>query len=327
MSEYAVNREGKKVAIHVATSAVGDSICAIPTIRKVAHAYQKQITVFTHYPNLFQGHPYIYEALNIENINEDDYEIFHTFEPLAGKIHHLKYGNREQIIEWRHQNCDIRQYHAMSLGFTLTEDEMECDLYAEYPNPLPYEKYVLIHPTHTWPSRTWSEYKWQKLIDELNERNIPVVAIGKDSREYGWHQVQKPVMNVNIKLGVNLLNDPNCTLEKVRWMMQHQALTFITMDSGLLHLAGTTDVNIIQLGGNIDPRLRAPYRKGNQWYNYTYLKGACNHCGSNMEYNVKEHGTFMATPPLVRCHCEGVTEIGPKVKPVLEEVQKLLENN
>ena len=113
------NREGKKVAINVATPALGDSICAIPTIRKVAHAYQKQITVFTHYPNLFQGHPYIYEALNIGDINEDDYDIFHTFEPLAGKIHYLKYGHREQKMEWRHQNSDIRQYHAISLGFTL----------------------------------------------------------------------------------------------------------------------------------------------------------------------------------------------------------------
>ena len=109
-------------------------------------------------------------------------------------------------------------------------------------------------------------------------------------------------MDLNINLGVNLLNDPTNDPAELRWMMNHKARAIITMDSGLLHIAGTTDVNIIQLGSSIDPKLRAPYRKGTQDYKYKYIAGGCDiFCSSNMKYNVKEHNTIQAIPPQIYC--------------------------
>ena len=179
---------------------------------------------------------------------------------------------------------------------------MEIDIYIEKSRPLNLGKYVIIHPTHTWATRTWDQKQWQGLVDLLNKDNIPVVAIGRDSSEVGFYNTQKPVMDINIELGVNLLNDPDNDPAELRWMMQNEASIVVTMDSGILHLAGTTDVRILQLGSSIHPKLRAPWRHGSQSWRYDYVKGSCNEfCSSNMKYNIKEWGSIMGVPPQVKC--------------------------
>ena len=136
---------------------------------------------------------------------------------------------------------------------------MEIDIYIEKSRPLNLGKYVIIHPTHSWATRTWDQKQWQGLVDLLNKDNIPVVAIGRDSSEVGFYNTQKPVMDINIELGVNLLNDPDNDPAELRWMMKNEASIVLTMDSGILHLAGTTDVRILQLGSSIHAKLRAPW--------------------------------------------------------------------
>lgn len=312
----------KKIAVHIATPALGDTMACIPAIRKIVEAYGGlPITVFTSKPFLFDNHPLIHQALPFDRIDHNEYKIYTTFNPLVGKTHNI--GGEH--IEFRYSNYDIRQYHAASLGFSLTEDEMEIDLYIEKPRPLKHKDYVLIHPTHTWPTRTWDESKWQLLVDKLNKDGIPVVAVGRDSSEVGFYNTQKPVMDINIELGENLLNDPNNDPAELRWMMKNEAKAIITMDSGLLHLAGTTNTPIIQLGSSIHPKLRAPYRKGRQEYKYIYVKGRCTEfCSSNMKYNIKEHGSIMGVPPQVKCLANKPTfECHPEVDDVYNAVKFL----
>lgn len=314
----------QKIGIHIDTPALGDTIASIPTIRKISEAYNSPITVFSTKPFLFKNHPVIEESLGVDKINHNKYKIYKTFNQLAGKSYSLD----GQTTEFRYSNCDIRQYHALSLGFTLTVDEMEMDLYVEKPRPLHCKNYVMIHPTHTWATRTWAQDKWQLLIDKLYESGIPVVAVGRDSKELGFFNTNKPVMDVTIKNGINLLNDPTNDPAELRWMMKNEAKVLVTMDSGLLHLAGTTDINIIQLGSSIHPKLRAPYRKGSQNYKYSYIKGPCNEfCSSNMKYNIKEHNSIMGIPPQVNC-LEGKAkfECHPEVDIVYYQILKLFKN-
>lgn len=287
----------KLVAIKINTPALGDTIAAIPTLRRISQAYDnKKLTVFSSKPFLFEGHPLVHEVKKLEDSTEG-YKVYNTFNQLVGK----SYQMGDENVGFRYSNMDIRQFHAVSLGFTLTEAEMEMDLYIEKPRELPFKDYVIIHPTHTWPTRTWAQEKWQELIDLLNESGIPVVAVGRDSNEVGFFNVQKPVMPINIKLGVNLLNDSANDPAELRWMMNNRARAVVTMDSGILHIAGTTDVNIIQLSSSINYRLRAPYRKGSQDYKYTYIDGGCEMCSSDMASNVKEHGTIHGVPPQIKC--------------------------
>jgi len=287
-----------EVALWIDTPALGDTIAAIPALRKLSQAYGNQpVTVFTTKPFLFEGHPLVKEALK-SDADKSNYKVYRTFSPLVGKGYDLM-GDR---VEFRYSNMDLRQFHAVSLGFTLTEAEMDMDLYIERERELPVKDYVIIHPTHTWPTRTWEQEKWQELVDRLNERGIPVVAVGRDAKEVGFFNTDKPVMPINIKLGVNLLNDPDNDPAELRWMMNHRARAVVTMDSGMLHIAGTTDVDIIQLGSSIDNKLRAPYRKGSQDWKYTYVRGGCGvFCSSNMKSNVEIHGSIQGVPPQVKC--------------------------
>ena len=306
-----------QVALWIDTPALGDTIAAIPTLRKLSQVYNQPVTVFTSLPSIFEGHPCVKEAFH-SDADKSDYKVYRTFAPLVGATYDLK-GEK---VEFRHSNSEIRQFHAMSLGFNLTPDEMETDLYIEEELELPVKDYVIIHPTHTWATRTWDQANWQELVDRLNDRGIPVVAIGHDSKEVGFYSVQKPVMDINIKHGVNLLNNPITTIPALRWMMNHRAKAVVTMDSGILHIAGTTDVEIIQLGSSIDPKLRAPYRKGSQDYKYKYIAGGCGlFCSSNMAYNVRVHGSLHGVPPQIHClENKPTMECHPGVNPVFEAV-------
>jgi len=312
-----------EIALWIDTPALGDTIAAIPTLRKISEAYgNKPITVFSTKPFLFENHPLVKEAFK-SDADKSNYMVYRTFSPLVGK----QYDQHGTKIEFRYSNMDFRQFHAVSLGFTLQKHEMEMDLYIEKERELGFKDYVIIHPTHTWASRTWEREKWQALIDKLNANGIPVVAVGRDSKEVGFFNTEKPVMDIDIKLGVNLLNDPTNDPAELRWMMNHSARAVVTMDSGMLHVAGTTDVNIIQLGSSIDNKLRAPYRgpETSQDYKYSYVNGGCEvFCASNMKSNVQVHGSIQGVPPQVNClESRPTFECHPSVDQVFNEVMKL----
>jgi ADP-heptose:LPS heptosyltransferase len=272
--------------------ALGDTLAVTPTLRKLYNSYGKKISVATHQPEIFKNNPYVDNIFNeITDDIKNDYEVFESF----------NIGYHPNGICYKHNAMDIRQFHAVNLGFMLTRDEMSMDYFpdeVESIEGLP-EKYVLIHPVQNWNSRTWDAKKWQMLTKLLNERGIAVISVGKDSSELGGSNVDKPVFNFNIDIGLNLMNQT--TLSQTWWLI-NGAMCFITMDSGLLHLAGTTDSEIIQLGSSIHPQFRAPYRKNNQGYKYHYVLGGCGlHCASDIKYGVREWESIQGIPSLVNC--------------------------
>jgi ADP-heptose:LPS heptosyltransferase len=272
--------------------ALGDTLAVTPTLRKLFNSYGKKISVATHQTEIFKNNPYVDNIFNeITDEIKNDYEVFESF----------NIGYHPNGICYKHNAMDIRQFHAVNLGFMLTRDEMSMDYFpdeVESIEGLP-EKYVLIHPVQNWNSRTWDAKKWQMLTKLLNERGIAVISVGKDSSELGGSNVDKPVFNFNIDIGLNLMNQT--TLSQTWWLI-NGAMCFITMDSGLLHLAGTTDSEIIQLGSSIHPQFRAPYRKNNQGYKYHYVLGGCGlHCASDMKYGVREWESIQGIPSLVNC--------------------------
>lgn len=281
---------------------LGDTICATPSLRKLYYAYGRKISVLTEHPIIFKNSPYvdmIYNSLEITRDSlENDYELLTSFAPNLEN----RYG-----IGLRHNVMDIRQFHASGLGFQLLPEECDMDFIPDPFEPIENlpEKFVLIHPVQTWASRTWAPEKWQLLTKMLNDYGIPVISMGKASSEIGFHMVNKPVFNFEIGLGLNLMNLAN--ISQTWWLMQKSVCT-VTMDSGMLHLAGTTDGQIIQIGSSVHWKLRAPFRKGSQEYKYHYVDGDCKiACASDMRYGVKEWGSIRGIPPLVKC-LEGKSE-------------------
>ena len=285
-----------KILVLIGSHSVGDTLCAIPTIKHLSQVYQTNIHVFTYQPDLLKNIPYITLSDNYD-VKQDEL-LIETF--------------RTDLFV--HTRTDIRQIHALSAGFQLLPEEMEIDFFAdEYKTieNLP-ENYIVLHPSKTWPSRTWEKERWQELINKLNNFNIPVVIVGKDSSEFGTYHIEKPVYDLTVNYGLNLVNKIGI---HQTWHILNKSAMVITMDSGILHLAGTTDTHIIQLGSSIDPRLRSPYRKGTQSYKYSYILGECNlFCSSDMKYNIKHNGTHKTMPPVAFC-LERPETIGQDIDP------------
>jgi hypothetical protein len=170
-----------------------------------------------------------------------------------------------------------------------------------------------------------------KLTQELNDLGYDVISIGKDSSEKGFFNVDKPVFNFEIEKGLNLMNKTSIS---DCWNLMQKAEAFVTMDSGLLHLAGTTNVPIIHLGSSIKPEFRMPYRFGNKqsifFHNnnklvYQYVRGGCGlECASNMKYAMEYWDDINSVPPLIGCLEKKETfECHPSVEQVLNSLKSL----
>jgi ADP-heptose:LPS heptosyltransferase len=292
---------------------LGDLICATPTIKKLHDAYQRKITVISQMPEIFKTNPYVeksYKASSIDMMYIQSNYIVHNSFYLVGK-------KDERGVEMKHNMIDIRQFHAIHLGFMLGQDELEC-----YYKPLEpkknfvHEKYAVIHPVNSWPNRTWSQDNWLKLSEELVKWGYKVVAIGKDSSETGFFNVNKPVHDIDNQNVINLMNQTSISES---WHLINDAAVVITMDSGILHLAGTTETPIVELGSPINPEFRRPRRKTSK---HIYVRGACGlHCSSNMKYALEYWPTIDYVQPLIGCLEKKETfECHPSVAQVIHAI-------
>jgi autotransporter strand-loop-strand O-heptosyltransferase len=305
----------KLPVFYTASLAIGDCICATPTVRKLSRVYGTKVKVYSHFPEVFENLPYVDETHDIKNVSEDylnylkrNFDVHFTFFHIGKKIQ----TSDSRGIEMKHAVMDIRQYHAIDLGFTLKDDELHCDFVPGKSRQIDLpEKYVCIHPFKNWPSRTWDTSNWNALVKMLLDANIPVVVIGKDktsedmikylkSSGYDDRVFSEIDERKTDKIeAAGILDLTNSTTISEAWHVINKAACVVTMDSGILHLAGTTDAWIVQLGSSIDPEFRAPYRMGSQSYKYEHVGGSCNiFCASNMKYYLRdwEHGYDGATP-------------------------------
>ena len=273
----------KKISVVLSCSGIGDILSSIPSIKYLYKIYGYNIPVFTHNVDIFKNFPYI-DVYHFDDYSkyENDFDIVSTF----------------QVRDNVHTRVDIRQLHARSLNIELLPEEMELEYYTgDYESVSLPNNYVVIHPVKTWPSRTWSENNWQLLVDKLIDFGINVVMIGKDSSEIGTYNISKPTFD--IKGGLSLVN--KLSIDQT-WDVINRSNMVITMDSGILHLAGCTDTYILQLGSSINPKFRMPYRNGRQSYKLSYVLGDCElYCASDLRYGVKIHNDHRILPPIPFC--------------------------
>jgi autotransporter strand-loop-strand O-heptosyltransferase len=286
----------KDIFIKVNSKSLGDTLASTPSIRKVAKSYDCKINVVTHVKELFENNPnvkniYSFEQFEKLKINKNT-EIFETFCGIGIKD---KNG-----IEKKHATIDIRRFHAMDLGFDLLDEEMHYDYIPKNDRFINInKKYICLHISKTWDSRTYSSENWQTIISCLEKADYYVVLIGNNANETGFYNINKTVHDIKLNNGIDLCNKLNLSQ---LWHVLNESICVITMDSGILHFAGTTDTFIIQLGSSINNKLRAPYRNGTQNHKYKYISGSCDiFCASNMKYGIKEWGSINGVPPLIKC--------------------------
>jgi ADP-heptose:LPS heptosyltransferase len=307
---------------------LGDLICSTPTIKKVSEAYNQKVLVISKMPELFKNNPFVEKSLKDTSVDmqyvHDNYIVHNSFYNVGKK--------NERGVEYKHNVIDIRQFHAINLGFMLGKDEMQCFYKPTEEDTCTNgfsskstsgtKKYIVIHPVNSWPSRTWSQENWLNLSKELIKCGYNVVAVGKDSTESGFFNVNKPVHD----MGNDITNLMNKTSISQTWHIINSASAIVTMDSGLLHLAGTTNVHIIHLGSSIKPEFRIPYRGNRQGYKYSYVRGGCGlECASNMKYALEYWPTIDSVQPLIGCLEKKETfECHPSVAQVVNTIKEEL---
>jgi ADP-heptose:LPS heptosyltransferase len=308
------------------SNSFGDTLASTPTLRYLSRSHGARINVVTHNQSIFKNNPFINKCLSFDEYHPNPDHVVYSSFTFPGQ----KDNNG---IEKKFSHIDTRQLHSMDLGFQLSPDDMECNF---YPDPLNLdldlpEKYIILHVTTNWANRTWSYNNWVNLIKWLKDNKIFTVLIGSGYREELHHSYSDKPLDKECPMfddyyGLDLTNKG--TMSDMWWII-NGSQCLITMDSGPLHLAGTTDVEIIQLGSAINPKFRAPYRKGNQDYKYHYLGGSCNlFCNSNLFYNVKEWGDINSVPPQPHCAENKPTfECHPSVNMVTNKIKEILKIN
>lgn len=284
---------------------LGDLLSATPVIRKLASAHGKKLTVVSPMPEVFKYHPDVEQSLPSRwfdaTYGKDEFIYYNSFHSVGQKNAHG--------VEMKHNAMDIRQFNAANLGFQLREDELKLDFYLPESlcdkawTRLHYEftdafarPYIVIHPMASWRSRTWNH--WDEFIKLFCEKypQLNIIAIGKTSKEHGWHEIFKNTLLLDSSKIFDLRD--KTTLYETYCILS-QASCIYTMDSGILHLAATTESPIVQIGSSIHPSYRKVIRNN---FLYSYIGGACKKfCASDMSYGVKEWGTIQGVPPLVDC--------------------------
>jgi len=293
--------DAKDVILKLGCESFGDSLCSTPTLRKLAKSYGKKIIVCSHKPFVFKNNPYVKFHIHSNDFKEEfrkQYEVLETF-----------YLNWSNGMKLKYGSVDIRKIHCINLGFDLKPNEMHCEY---HPGPINFEEsdesflnlggYIVIHISKTWPSRTWSKSNYENLITNINKAGYKVALIGFDQpKEPGSNNYDKSCYNFEdfVFEGVSFLNRTSLDQD---FEIIKKANICITCDTGILHLAGCTDTEIIYIGGSIDPALRAPYRHGGQDYKFSFVGGECKiFCGSDPKYCITEHAELNSLPLIAEC--------------------------
>ena len=295
----------KDVILKLECESFGDSLCSTPTLRKLAESYGKKIIVCSYKPFIFENNPYVKFHIHSKDFKEEfreQYEVLETFQ--LGGSQSLKLNG----MSVKYGSVDIRRIHCTNLGFDLRPNEMHCEY---HPGPINFEEsdesflnsgsYIVIHVSRTWPSRTWSQSNYENLIKNINKAGYKVALIGFDTPKEAFNDYSKDCYDLDhLEFdGVSFLNRTSLDQD---FEIIKKANICITCDTGILHLAGCTDTEIIYIGGSIDPIFRAPYRHGGQDYKFSFVGGECKiFCGSDPKYCITEHAKLNALPQVSVC--------------------------
>ena len=307
------------------SNSFGDTLASTPTLRYLSKSHRQKINIITYRKDVFKNNPYVKNILSFEEF--DGLNLTNII-----KYESFTYAGRKDNngIEKKFSHIDVRQIHAMDLGFQLPNEDLEYDF---TPDPLSLdidlpEKYVVLHVTTNWPNRTWDYQNWKGLIKWLKEQNIYTVLIGSGYKEsihvsLGDEPLTKECPMFDDYYGLDLTNKGS--VGDMYWIMKG-AECIVTMDSGPLHLASCTDTHIVQLGSAINPSFKRFYRNGDWNYKYHFVGGSCKlFCNTNLFYNVKEWGDINSVPPLLGCLENKPTfECHPQLSDVINKVKEII---
>jgi|GEM_PF-1182868 len=139
---------------------------------------------------------------------------------------------------------------------------------------------VVIHMAQTWKNRTWPAEYWRQTIEKLIAAGVTVIQVGS-ANDIGF--AERP--NLHNWLG-------KITLHQIAALVARVGV-FAGNDSGLIHIAGTTDARIVGIFTSALAAYRVPFREGRYGHNVTAIEPSidCRGC------------LHREPPPVVYCDC------------------------
>ena len=263
------------------TGCLGDVIYATPLIRYFSKAYKQKVFVETDFPELFRNSPFVEWVFDI-NKNEKCPDQYHKLD----LNEYFTFPNKARLSI---RNMYITDFWSSRFGFIIPPDKKTLEF---YPNDYDFKEfdpigteYICINPSITDACREWGLDNWTDLVKIIEKNSdIKIVVTGKsiinDSltgvKNKSYHKLEgENVIDLTDKL----------TISDWHHIIKNSKV-FITHNSSGLPMVGTTDTDVIYLGGAMHPHFRVPFRNGSQSYKLHYVHGRCrSFCHTDHSYN------------------------------------------
>lgn len=231
-------RATKDVVLVKRMGALGDVILTTGVVRAIKErSPNDDIWVMTGVPEVYRGNPYVSRILT--GVDETPPTLKHLFDldsayEKTPKTHILEvYGrclpdtSSVWLPELYSNECDLATLRTKLGHLRLTD------------------KLAIIHASVGWPSRTLPQNRWNEVVNELTTLGYTCAVIGRGA-DYRCVGAQSLVGTLNI--------------HEIRELMKC-AQVFVGMDSGMMHVAFTTNIPIVALFTVANPAYRVVARQ------------------------------------------------------------------
>jgi ADP-heptose:LPS heptosyltransferase len=214
------------------------------------------VVMHTFYPEVFKNSPYVEQNFNIrgksglqimENIIKEveDVEVIQDRVLVFNDAFDIKNYNRHTTMAFATAifGPDFELEDTRPELFSTEDDNLSMRnklslFYLRSDLPL-----AILHMTRSWSSRTWPQGYWDELTNLLIQAHYQVVVVGQSS-DLG-PAIQRHVHDARELFSLHELK-----------VLLDMAQVFIGMDSGLMHVAQTTNIPIVALFTAVDPKYR-----------------------------------------------------------------------
>ena len=221
------------------TGAFGDVLMATPVIRELKKRYPNiDIWVSTITPDAVKDNPYVSNVVNniqsLKQVTDVIYDLDLAYENNP-KIH---VTDAYAKVVFGHFLSDKR--------IDLVSNQLDFESAFQYIHGavnFERDKVIVLHMATSWPNRTWPKQYWSSLVKNLSTRGYKVLIVGRGGD-----------MKADMISGVINLVD-RLSIRQVREIIK-KSHVFVGMDSGLFHIAQSTETPTIGLFTVANPEFR-----------------------------------------------------------------------
>ena len=271
----------------VSTTALGDSLWAIPSLRAIKKRYKNaDVSVLCTEKNkeIFDSCPYVDRVFSIKDksflsvlraflkLKKEKIQtvcILHCSQRFVFFMLSLLFAEHLIGTEGKNKNLDFLLTHRVEDKFTheikrrlellkildIHSKDYTLDFFFhptfQKSNDLNHkQKTVILHPGAKDPFRCWHKNYYVELANLLQKASIQVIITGADHEKKLVHYIYEKAPQVKIDVGFSSLNDFAHAIKK--------ADLLVTNDTGPLHLAIALKTKTLSLFTPTDPNLFGP---------------------------------------------------------------------